>query len=139
MLVSRLVAWVKSRRWVSRASDRSGALVSQGLTLAGDLQISADTLQIDGCVMGDVRAKSSTVTIGPSGSVVGTIFADTIYLSGQAKGQMLAVHQIACAASANFEGHMQATLLAIDLGARVSGTMALCGEPVLALPVSGRA
>ena len=80
-------------------------------------------------------AKSTVVTIGPSGSVVGTVHADTIFLAGQVSGQMVAAHQIACAASANFDGHMLATQLSIEAGARISGTMALRHDTPLPLPV----
>ena len=124
MLVNRFTAWVKSRRLASGPPNVSAALVSRGLTLAGDLQISAGTLQIDGCVLGDVQANSTVVTIGPFGSVVGTVSADAIYLAGQVKGKMVAVHQIACSASANFDGHMLATQLSIEVGAHIKGTMA---------------
>ena len=125
MLVNRLTAWVMGGRWVSRAPDRSRAFVSRGLTLSGDLKINTTSLQIDGCVLGDVMAKSSVVTIGPSGSVVGTVHADTIFLAGQVTGKMVAAGQIACAASANFDGHMLATQLSIQAGAQIAGTMAL--------------
>jgi cytoskeletal protein CcmA (bactofilin family) len=99
------------------------------------LKISTTWLQIDGCVLGDVMAKSTVVTIGPSGSVVGTVHADTIFLAGQVSGQMVAAHQIACAASANFDGHMLATQLSIQAGARITGTMALRHDTPLPLPV----
>ena len=135
MLVNRLTAWMMGGRWVSLAADRSRAFVSQGLTLSGDLKISTTRLQIDGCVLGDVMAKSSVVTIGPSGSVVGTVHADTIFLAGQVSGQMVAARQIACAASANFDGHMLATQLSIEAGARITGTMALREDTPLPLPV----
>jgi cytoskeletal protein CcmA (bactofilin family) len=38
---------------------------------------------------------------------------------------MVAAGQIACAASANFDGHMLATQLSIQAGAQIAGTMAL--------------
>ena len=135
MLVNRLTAWVMGGRWVSLASDRSLALVSRGLTLSGDLKISTTRLQIDGCVLGDVMAKASVVTIGPSGSVVGTVYADTIFLAGQVTGKMVAAGQIACAASANFDGHMLATQLSIQAGARIVGTMALRKVGLLPVPM----
>ena len=135
MLVNRLTAWVKGRLLASGTSNETSALVSRGLTLAGDLQISAGTLQIDGCVLGDVIANTTVVTIGPSGSVVGSVCADAIYLAGQVRGQMVAVHQIACAASANFDGHMLATQLSIEAGARITGTMALREDTPLTVPL----
>lgn len=131
MFVSRLSAWLRDHRLVSRASHKSREHVSRGLTLAGDLQISAGVLQIDGCVMGDVVAKSSVVRIGPSGSVVGTVFADAIHLAGQVRGRMQAAQEIACASSADFDGHMLATALSIDMGARISGTMAIHGDSLI--------
>ena len=137
MLVNRLTAWVKGRRLASGISNGTCALVSRGLTLAGDLQISARTLQIDGCVLGDVMASSAVVTIGPSGSVVGSVCADAIYLAGQVRGQMVAVNQIACAASANFDGHMLATQLSIEAGARIAGTMSLYEDRLLTAPMQG--
>ena len=80
-------------------------------------------------------AKSSIVTIGPSGSVVGTVHADTIFLAGQVTGKMVAAGQIACAASANFDGHMLATQLSIQAGARIVGTMALRKVGLLPVPM----
>ena len=135
MLIDRLSAWVMGQRWVSRASDKSRALVSHGLTLSGDLNISTAMLQIDGCVLGNVVARSSVVTIGPSGSVVGTVHAERIFLAGQVTGRMVAAHQIACSASANFDGHMLATQLSIEAGARITGTMALREDTPIPVPV----
>ena len=80
-------------------------------------------------------AKSSVVTIGPYGSVVGTVHADTIFLAGQVTGKMVAAGQIACAASANFDGHMLATQLFIQAGARIVGTMALRKVGLLPVPM----
>ena len=125
MLKTRLYSWFRGQESRSNSTNDALAFVSQGLALTGDLRTDAQWVRIDGAVVGDVIATSGAVTIGKSGSVTGTVFADSIDLAGHVNGRMIAAAQIACKCSAIFGGHMSATVLSIDVGAQITGTMAL--------------
>lgn len=106
-----------------QTATRKGSVIGTDLTILGEKLkiISQDVLQIDGDIHGDVSGKR--VTIGPEGSVTGTISSDCVDVYGGINGAVRAgevilhpsshvdgeiVHQsLSVAAGAIFEGRVK--------------------------------
>ena len=94
------------------------SLISAQLTVKGDLASEGD-LQIDGNVQGDVHSK--TLTIGESGTVNGSITAETVLIAGTSLGQIRA-RTVSLVRSARVQGDIWHESLAIEAGAQFEGS-----------------
>ena len=103
---------VTSSRKVSVAS-----LVADGVRIRGDLTTEGD-LHLDGAVEGDLKVER--LTIGESGSVNGTITAESIDIRGSVKGTISA-RQVRLWATARVDGDISHTELSIEAGAHFEG------------------
>ena len=72
----------------SKTSPNRSAMtiVAQGTSLLGDIKLEGK-LHIDGTVEGNIRSEHS-VTVGRSGTVKGTILAETVMVSGHVDGDI---------------------------------------------------
>lgn len=102
------------------ASEMTASVIGTDLTIVGDkiTIISKHQLQIDGDVRGDVNGRK--VTIGPQGSVIGTVSADLVEvrggIRGAIRGQTVMLHP-----TAKVEGDITHGTLAISEGAEFDG------------------
>ena len=103
---------VTSSRKVGVAS-----LVADGVRIRGDLATEGD-LHLDGAVEGDLKVER--LTIGETGSVNGTITAESIDIRGSVKGSISA-RQVRLWATARVDGDISHTELSIEAGAHFEG------------------
>ena len=89
----------------------------------GDMVVDKFGLRIDGRIVGNVTANDGLVMVGAGGSVLGTIRAQRIIVSGTLVGNLIASKVIECNASALVRGHISSAGFMIHAGASVRGTM----------------
>jgi len=93
------------------------SLVAEGVTIRGDMSTAGD-LHLDGAVEGDLKA--GRLTIGDTGSVTGTVSADSVEIRGAVKGTISA-RQVRLWASARVDGDISHAELSIEAGAHFEG------------------
>ena len=117
------------------SGNRHSALRSwvwHNLNLNGDMVVDKFGLRIDGRIVGNVTSSDGLVMVGAGGSVLGTIRARRIIVSGTVVGNLIASEVIECNASAQVQGHISSAGFMIHAGAIVRGTMS---APEVKLPV----
>ncbi len=94
-------------------------LLSKDAEIKGSVRTQG-SVRVDGTVVGDVIS-AATVTIGATGVVDGNITAEDIIVAGRVKGALNARGRILLETSAQFEGDLSATKLAVAEGAVFRG------------------
>lgn len=117
------------------ASAPSGtSVIGTDLTILGDriTIISANKLQVDGDVRGNVHGKQVVIT--EEGSVVGMVCAEAIEVRGGVRGSIRAV-SVKLQASAQVEGDITHQKLSIAEGAEFDGRVKLSKDVNELMPV----
>ena len=96
---------------------KSQTSISPGTEIEGDLR-SAGDVQLDGVIRGNVTARQ--LSIGPGGSLLGDVAADTVHIEGQVQGHVSAAF-VALARDAKVTGEIVYGELSADLGALLQG------------------
>jgi cytoskeletal protein CcmA (bactofilin family) len=110
------------------------SVIGTDLTILGDriTIISANKLQVDGDIRGNVHGKQVVIT--EEGSVVGTVSAETIEVRGGVRGSIRAV-SVTLQATARVEGDIAHQKLAIAEGAEFDGKVKLIKDASELMPV----
>lgn len=93
------------------------SLVADGVTIRGDLTTTGD-LHLDGAVEGDLTV--GRLTIGESGSVTGSVQAESVEVRGRVTGTVSA-RQVRLCATAHVDGDVSHAELSIEAGAHFEG------------------
>lgn len=104
------------------ASKLTASTIGTDLTILGEkiTIISQYLLQIDGDVRADINGKK--VMIGPEGSVIGTVTAETVEIHGGLRGAIKA-QSVSLQPTAQVEGDIHHETLAIAEGAEFDGSV----------------
>jgi len=124
----------------SKRADRSKnvppSILSHGLSIAGDI-VSGGEVQIDGTVDGDVKCEK--LTVGTSGSIKGSVFADEVVIRGRIKGQISSA-TVVLTRTSRVNGDILHDTLSIEPGAYLEGNCrrleSQSSEPAINLVVS---
>lgn len=100
----------------SRTSDKP-SVISSDLEVEGDLK-SAGDVQIDGRIKGDIKSRS--VTISDGAHIEGSIFAQSVVISGTIVGQVEAP-KVSVRKTAKVSGDILHETLEIESGAHFQG------------------
>lgn len=100
----------------SKVSDMP-SVISADLEVFGDLKSVGD-IQVDGKVKGDIRSRSVTVTNGAT--IEGSIYAESVIISGKVNGQVEAP-KVSMHKTARVMGDIVHGSLAIESGAQFEG------------------
>lgn len=115
----------------SRATRVSAAMtVGQGVRINGDV-VCDGALQIDGTVEGDVCADS--VTVGPTGTVIGTMSAREVLVLGAITGRVQ-TSALTIARNAKVMGDLLQQTICIEPGASFEGSCRHIDARAAALP-----
>jgi len=95
-------------------------LLSNGTTVKGDIKLSGD-FRIDGTLVGTIDCKGKVV-VGSSGVIEGEIRCQNADFSGQVKAQVKVADLLTLKESARFEGDIITNKLAIEPGAKFTGS-----------------
>jgi cytoskeletal protein CcmA (bactofilin family) len=118
----------------AKAAASGTSVIGTDLTILGDriTIISANKLQVDGDVRGNVHGKQVIIT--EEGSVVGMVCAETIEVRGGVRGSIRAV-SVKLLATARVEGDITHQKLAIAEGAEFDGKVRLTKDANELMPV----
>jgi cytoskeletal protein CcmA (bactofilin family) len=95
-------------------------LLGSGTTVKGEIRLNGD-FRIDGTFIGSINCKGKVV-VGPSGVIEGEIVCQNADFSGDIKATVKVAELLTLKESANFSGDITTGKLAIEPGAKFSGT-----------------
>jgi cytoskeletal protein CcmA (bactofilin family) len=107
---------------------RTSAWVGKALLIQGKI-ISTENLTIDGRVECTIEMGDHSLTIGTGASVAADLVAQTIIISGDVTGNVLASVKVDLHATAAVYGDVTAPLIAMADGAVVTGQLDIAGRP----------
>ena len=118
----------------AKTASSGTSVIGTDLTILGDriTIISANKLQVDGDVRGNVHGKHVVIT--EEGSVVGMVSAETIEVRGGVRGSIRAV-SVKLQATARVEGDITHQKLSIAEGAEFDGKVRLTKDANELMPV----
>ncbi len=93
------------------------SIIAKGLVISGNMECDGE-LQVDGIVVGDVRADK--LTLGQTAHITGEIDVDTLVVHGKIDGNIRAV-DVTITATGRVKGDVLNSSLNIDPGAIVDG------------------
>lgn len=103
----------------------NSAIISDDLTIEGDLLAGDSSLTISGTVTGDVTAR--TIDIRPEGNVTGTLSADQVTVGGRVSGRV-ACGDLLLEETARVEADLSVGSLTSRKGAMLSGKVEVTGR-----------
>ena len=102
------------------APVRSGAILSSGVSIIGDVTFKSELL-IDGEVEGSINSTGS-LTVGEHGRIRGEIRAGSVTVQGTVEGNVFASDRCALEAGATLHGDIESPRLAVDENAAFRGS-----------------
>ena len=108
----------------SKVSSRSNdvAVIGSSIQINGDLRGDED-LRIEGNVTGTVELKNSVLTIGKEGKVTAGVYAKSIAVDGETKGDLYATERVSVHVNARVQGNIIAPRVSIEEGAHFKGSI----------------
>ena len=108
----------------SKVAGRSGdvAVIGSSIHINGDLRGDED-LRIEGNVSGTVNLRNSTLTIGKGGKVNAGVYAKSIAVDGETKGDLYATDSVSVHVNARVQGNIIAPKVSIEEGAHFKGSI----------------
>ncbi len=103
-----------------RNSD--AAVIGSSIQINGDLRGDED-LRIEGNVSGTVELKNSALTIGKEGKVKAGVYAKSIAVDGETKGDLYATDRVSVHVNARVQGNIIATRVSGEEGAHFQGSI----------------
>ena len=103
-----------------RSSD--AAVIGSSIHINGDLRGDED-LRIEGNVSGTVELRNSVLTIGKEGTVKAGVFAKSIAVDGETKGDLYATERVSVHVNARVQGNIIAPRVSIEEGAHFKGSI----------------
>jgi cytoskeletal protein CcmA (bactofilin family) len=98
------------------------AVIGSSIQINGDLRGDED-LRIEGNVSGTVELKNSTLTIGKEGKVKAGVYAKSIAVDGETKGDLCATECVSVHVNARVQGNIIAPRVSIEEGAHFKGSI----------------
>jgi len=113
----------------SGVAGRGGdaAVIGRSIRINGDLSGDED-LRIEGDVSGTVELKNSALTIGKEGKVKAGVYAKSIVVDGETRGDLYATELVSVHVNARVQGNIIAPKVSIEEGAKFQGSIEM--DPV---------
>ena len=110
------------RSKVAGTTSSDVAVIGRSIQINGDLRGDED-LRIEGDVSGTVELKNSALTIGKEGKVKAGVYAKSIAVDGETKGDLCATECVSVHANARVQGNIIAPRVSIVEGAHFKGSI----------------
>jgi cytoskeletal protein CcmA (bactofilin family) len=107
---------------MSPSLSREVAHIGKSVVIKGELTASED-LVIEGQVEGKVELRDHLLTIGPNGKVKAQVFARTVVVEGEVRGNIMATERVDIRDAGSVEGDLSAPRVAIADGAHFRGSI----------------
>ncbi len=108
----------------SKVTGRSSeaAVIGISIQINGDLRGDED-LRIEGNVSGTVELRNNSLTIGKEGKVKAGVYAKSIAVDGETKGDLYATDRVSVHVNARVQGNIIAPKVSIEEGAHFKGSI----------------
>ena len=108
----------------SKVTNRGGdaAVIGRSIQINGDLRGDED-LRIEGDVSGTVELRNSALTIGKEGKVKADVYAKSIAVDGETKGDLFATERVSVHVNAKVQGNIISPRVSIEEGAHFKGSI----------------
>lgn len=103
----------------SRRGDAGLTVIDQRLTVRGDLETDG-AVRVDGRVEGQSH-RVGTLTVGPRGTVIGSVEATEVVIAGLVQGNVHATGRVEIERGARVRGDVHARALLMREGAAING------------------
>lgn len=107
------------------AVSATPSIIASDVKIEGNISTSGE-MQLDGTIKGDLSCGG--LVMGETGSVIGTIKADTISVRGSVKGEIRA-RIVRLEQSAEIEGDIYHESLSVEAGAKLTGQFTHTNSP----------
>jgi cytoskeletal protein CcmA (bactofilin family) len=94
------------------------SILSEGMTVRGDVVTPEGILHLDGTVVGDVQV--TTLAVGPAGTVEGNVTAASVTVKGTVRGD-ISCDELLLAPTARVTGAVRYRTLTVQGGATLAG------------------
>ncbi len=98
-------------------------LVGKGTVIKGEIKSKGD-VRVDGTIIGEIRSEGKIV-VGDTGVIEGDLFCKNADFSGKIQGKSQVLELLTLKATSSFLGDIVTNRLAIEPGARFSGTCSM--------------
>ena len=102
-------------------------MIGKGTSIKGDIRSDGD-FRVDGILQGSIQS-TGKIVVGVSGSIEGDINCQNADLSGQVKAVIHVKELLSLKATSRVTGEVYTSKLAIEPGAKFSGTCNMEDEP----------
>lgn len=108
----------------SKVTGRSSdvAVIGSSIHINGDLRGDED-LRIEGDVTGTVELRNSALTIGKEGKIKADVYAKSIAVDGETRGDLYATERVSVHVNARVQGNIIAPRVSIEEGAHFKGSI----------------
>jgi len=113
----------KQQRTMESSSQQN--IIAQGTKIVGDIA-SQGPFRIDGTVEGNIKT-SGKVVVGKSGYIKGTLQGENADFEGKFSGKLILSGTLSLKSTANIEGEVHITKLAVEPGATFNATCSMKG------------
>ena len=103
-------------------SGVDAAVIGRSIRINGDLSGDED-LRIEGDVSGTVELRNNALTIGKEGKVKAGVYAKSIAVDGETKGNLYATERVSVHVNARVQGNIIAPKVSIEEGAHFKGSI----------------
>ena len=103
-------------------------MIGKGTSIKGDIRSDGD-FRVDGILHGSIQSNGKIV-VGVSGSIEGDINCQNADISGQVKAILRVKELLSLKAASKMTGEVYTSKLAIEPGAKFSGTCNMEDEPI---------
>jgi len=107
-------------------STKEPSIIKTDLVVNGGL-VSKGSVQVDGKVEGDVRAKR--LTIGEKAAIVGDVYADKATIRGRVDGSIMA-REVHLCATCHVKGNIVSKILSVEANAHFEGNCQPAENPL---------
>ena len=113
-----------AKRLQNMGKKKEVTLIASDAELVGDITFSSQ-LVVNGLLRGSITAKESgaSMTVSPSGRVVGDVRAPTVLIHGRVDGTVYSLEHLEIADGATIQGDLHYTVLQMHMGASVQGRL----------------
>jgi cytoskeletal protein CcmA (bactofilin family) len=108
----------------SKVTNRGGdaAIIGRSIQINGDLRGEED-LRIEGNVSGTVELKNNALTIGKEGKIKADVYAKSIAVDGETRGDLYATERVSVHVNARVQGNIVSPKVSIEEGAHFKGSI----------------
>lgn len=108
-------------------NERDIVNIGKSVVIKGELNGSED-LTIEGLVEGKIELRDHVLTIGPNGKIKAELYAKSVVVLGEVKGNVTATEKVDIRENGSVEGDITAPRVAIAEGAHFRGSVDMAGK-----------